>query len=283
MRMKRISIVSLVTLATALGAFAGTDVTAMSFNIRYGTANDGKDSWEYRREMVVRMIHRYSPTVMGTQECLDFQADYIVRELPEYRWFGVDRDMDTRGERMAVFYRKDTVAPIETGNFWLSETPDVPGSKSWDASCVRMVTWARFYHIKEKRFFYFVNTHLDHRSAEARVEGSLLLAGRTREIVGDDPVIITGDFNENGGTSQPWTNLTHGGFADAWKEADKRVGPSVTNGQFRAPEQGAHSRIDWIMMAGPIKCRRCETVVYSEKGRFPSDHYPVYAEFDFTG
>ncbi|MBM3289046.1 MAG: endonuclease/exonuclease/phosphatase family protein, partial [Candidatus Hydrogenedentes bacterium] len=165
----------------ALGAFvthAATPLAVMSFNVRYGTANDGPDHWNKRKDIVVDAILSSNPDIVGTQECLDFQADYIVSQLPEYRWFGVGRELNCGGEHMAVLYKHKALAPIETGNFWLSETPDVIGSISWDSACRRMVTWAKFLHLESKRTFYFFNTHLDHQSEPARQGGAKVLRDR---------------------------------------------------------------------------------------------------------
>jgi hypothetical protein len=173
-------------LAGAAGAaFADATIKVMTFNVRYGTAPDGANAWHQRKDLVVDVIRQYDPDVVGTQECLDFQADYIVQAFPDYRWFGVGREADGRGEFMAVLYKPRVLSPIDSGNFWLSETPDVPGSSSWNSACNHMVTWARFYHIESKQFFYFYNTHLDHKSEPVRQGGATVLAGKLAGLAAD--------------------------------------------------------------------------------------------------
>jgi len=267
-------------MAIVLAATASADVSlsVMTFNVRYGTAKDGENSWKHRRDVVVKTIRKYDPDVFGTQECLDFQAEYITGKLPEYRWFGVGREKDGTGEMMAVFYRHSVVNPMELGNFWLSETPEVPGSKSWDTACTRMVTWARFYHHKSESAFYLFNTHFDHRSEAARVGAAHLLPKRLNLLAGDAPAIVTGDFNAAAEKSEPWKVMTQGGLSDAWLAAKKQVGCTMTFGGYNAPKPEGGNRIDWILTQGPITVESCETVLYNEDGRYPSDHYPVFAK-----
>lgn len=258
--------------------FAQAAITVMSFNVRYGTADDGDNAWDKRRDIAVAMVREYSPLVIGTQECLDFQADYFAQQLPEYRWFGVGREADGSGEQMTVLYRAKELSPIESGNFWLSTTPSVPGSMSWNTSCTRMATWAKFYHYASKQYFYFVNTHLDHRSEPARQGGAKILAEFIGKLPADAPVILTGDFNSTAGGSEAYTILTGSGLADSWIIAKEKVGPSVTWSAFKAPEPNVDRRIDWILTRGPVTVDRCETVTFNQDGRYPSDHFPVVAQ-----
>ncbi len=276
---RRFTAIAVILLALGSTAALGDiPLTVMSFNIRYGTANDGDNSWEHRKDIVVGMLREKAPTIIGTQECLDFQADYLVAHLPHYRWFGVGREADGNGERMAVLYRSDLVSPIDSGNFWLSETPDVPGTSSWNSACNRMATWAKFYHHESKTFFYYVNTHLDHKSEAARQSGAHVLLDFINTLPENAPVILTGDFNSTAVHSEPYTILTDGGMTDAWGAARDQVGPSVTWSAFKAPEPGTNRRIDWILTRGPVAVNRCETVTYNQGGRYPSDHFPVIAQ-----
>ena len=123
------------------------ELRVMSFNIRYGTADDGKDIWANRQELVVTVIKAFAPDLMGTQETLPFQAKYIHEQLSEYTYIGWSRDQSETGEQCGIFVRKERFEIIESGQFWLSETPDEKFSKSWDSSLPRVVTWTR---LKEK-------------------------------------------------------------------------------------------------------------------------------------
>ncbi len=256
---------------------ASSELRVMSFNIRYGTANDGANAWPKRCDVVVNTIKHCEPHVLGTQECLDFQANYITNKLPHYRWLGVGRDKDGGGEYSAVFYDYRHVVPLEYGTFWLSETPGKPGSVSWDSSLPRIVTWARFHHPASGKFFHFYNTHFDHRGRIAREQSALLSAQRITALPEGSAVILTGDFNAVAETSAPWKTLAASGMKDAWTLATERHGPDTTWCDFEAPNPEKQRRIDWILVRGPLSVGRCETVTYNEDGRYPSDHFPVLA------
>lgn len=277
---RNIILVALLCAAGSVAMAQGFSLDVMSFNLRNGEADDGDNSWRFRKDLVVDTIQRYSPDIVGTQECFAFQAEYIAAGLREYRSFGMGRDADGTGERMEVFYKKDVLSPIESGNFWLSKTPGVPGSNNWQSACNRMVTWARFYHHETKRFFYYFNTHFDHRSEEARQEGAKLMVKRINQVPTGAPVIVTGDFNQKGGDSAVWATLISGGLKDTWQTAEKTVGPPITSSRFGPPREGIDRRIDWILTRGPIKAALCETVLYNQDGRYPSDHYPVFAKLE---
>jgi endonuclease/exonuclease/phosphatase family metal-dependent hydrolase len=256
---------------------AETPLSVMSFNVRYGTADDGPNHWDKRKDIVVDTIRQYNPDIIGTQECLDFQAEYIAEKLPDYRWFGVGREIACDGEYAAVLYKYKKLAPIESGNFWLSETPDVVGSISWSSACRRIATWARFFDLESKQTFYFFNTHLDHKSEPARQGGAKVLRNRIKKVPDNLPVVLTGDFNSVAGQSEAYTILAKIGMKDAWKTAKEIAGPTCTWSAFAAPKAGEERRIDWILTRGAIAASTCETVTFNQDGRYPSDHYPVFA------
>ncbi|MCP4640502.1 MAG: endonuclease/exonuclease/phosphatase family protein [bacterium] len=275
-RLVLIGVLSLTLCVLAWPSHAQMELDVMSFNLRYGTALDGANSWTRRCGLVTKVIADYSPDIVGTQECLAFQAEHIAAELPEYRWFGVGREANGKGEHSAILYKHAVVEPLETGNFWLSETPEAPGSKSWNTACTRMVTWGKFYHFETKRCFYAFNTHLDHRSEEARVGGAKLLAERIPAIAGDLPVMVTGDFNAVAGRSEAWKELTGSGLVDAYDVAAETAGPKSTWCGFEKPDESGR-RIDWVLCGGAVTVGRCEVVGYNQDGRYPSDHLPVVA------
>ena len=257
------------------------DLDVMSFNIRFGTADDGPDSWPYRKAMVADMIIQYMPDIIGTQETLEFQADYLEKVLPEYRWFGVGRQADLMDEHTAFLYNHETVRPVKIGNFWLSETPHVPGSQSWDSALPRMVTWARFYHLDSQEMVTVYNTHFDHRGQEAREESSALIRDRVEEHAEDESVIVLGDFNAQAEEDRPWEILVEESrLDDAWLTAVETEGPEGTWSAFAPPEPDSR-RIDWILVDRHFNVDLCETVLYNQDGRYPSDHYPVYARLQW--
>lgn len=253
------------------------DLKVMSFNVRYATAKDGENAWPHRKEILLDAIRGSSPDIIGVQECLLMQAQYITRELPQYAWIGMGREADGQGEMSAILYKPNVLSPIETGNFWLSETPEVPGSKSWATACTRMATWVRFRHIEADRFFMMVNAHLDHVSAQAREESAKLIVRKAAEQWADLPTVVTGDFNDKGGDCPTWQSFIDGGFQDAWLLAAEQAGPSHTFNGWKPAEEGRDERIDWILLKGPFAVSKTETVTFNRDGRNPSDHFPVVA------
>ncbi|PCJ59794.1 MAG: endonuclease [Candidatus Hydrogenedentota bacterium] len=269
-------IIGVLILTSAHSAMSETEISVMTFNIRYGTADDGDNAWEHRKDIVVNTIKEYQPDIIGTQETLDFQAAYLNEQLPEYASFGMGRKFNGTGERVDIFYKTEKVAPIESGHFWLSETPDVPGSRGWDAALPRMTSWGKFWHMESKAYFYVFNTHYDHRGEVARQNSSVLLTKSIKKIAKKYPVILLGDFNAGGEISQPWKTLNKKLLTDLWTTAPKIVGPPLTFGGFNDPVPGKTNRIDWILFRGEMEPIYCETVLYKEDGRYPSDHYPVF-------
>lgn len=177
-------------------AEADSTIRAMTFNVRYDTDADGGRAWDHRKEMVASVVRFHRPDVIGLQEPLSHQYDYLREELPDLAWEGVGRDDgDAEGEFGPIGYRKTRFERAGGSTFWLSETPDVPGSKSWGSDCPRMVTWVELRERATDRHLFCFNTHFDHRSALARERGAVLLRERLGEIAGDAPAVVTGDLN----------------------------------------------------------------------------------------
>lgn len=273
----RLSAVLAAMLACPAISAADVPIDVMTFNIRFGIGQDGANSWPNRQDMVVRMLQQYDADLIGTQETLDFQADWIQRWMPEYRWFGPPRMKGGLPERCAILHKWQEFIPLETGTFWLSETPEEYGSQSWNSSLPRIATWARFFHLESETNFHFYNTHFDHVSQEARVEGMKLILAHIDETAGEGPVIFVGDFNATAGQNEAYDLAIEAGFEDVWHTAAGREGPVATWNAFRELDPESDRRIDWIMTRGPFEADHVETVTYSEDGRWVSDHFPVYA------
>lgn len=260
------------------------EIRVMSFNIRYGTAKDGENVWDNRDEFVVETIRNFGPDLLGTQETLKFQRDFLVNNLPEYDCLGAGRDDGKdRGEMTPVFYRRDRFKRLDGGHFWLSETPEAPGSRSWDSSLPRMVTWVRLLDRMnpESVPIVFVNTHFDHRGREARRRSAELLRNRTQESFAESRVIITGDFNASV-DSEPYSELfgakdgKDSPFVDTYRLLNKQSEREGTFSGFTVSNDNG-SRIDWIAVTRDLEVRSATIDRTARNGRTPSDHFPVTA------
>lgn len=263
----------------APGATAADPVVldVMTFNIRTAAGRDGGNSWPNRKALVAETIARSSPQVVGLQEALSEQIEFLESRLPEYRWVGVDRGLNGGlglSEATPIFYRYREVVPIESGTFWISETPEQP-SRGRRAS--RIVTWARFHHLESRHQIFIFNTHFSLRQGPGQLRGTRLINERIAALPEGSTVIVMGDFNSVAERSETWRAATEGGLQDAWVIARERRGPAVTASGFGPPPKGWDGRIDWILVGGRVSVPSVETVVHSEGGRYPSDHYPVLA------
>lgn len=254
-------------------------LSVMSFNVRYPSPDDGENVWELRRDILVETIRVKDPDLMGTQELYYSQGEYIVENLPDYTWFGISRRGNHDDEHMGIFYKPDRLTLVQSGEFWLSETPDVPGSSSWDMSLPRMVSWGLFEFAGSGRQFILGNTHFPHREQDeaARLECAKVIFERMQDAPPGIPVILIGDFNAAAGGDVYELMLSQ--FTDAWQDTVHRSGPEATFNEWTGVTEGR--RIDWILYQGLVRPDQVETVTHNRDGSYPSDHYPVYAEFTF--
>lgn len=257
---------------------APKELKVMSYNIRMGTADDGTNSWQYRYPATALMIEDQKPDIFGVQEALDFQIHFIEENCRYYKSVGVGReDGKKKGEHMSIFYNKKTVSLLKWGTFWLSETPEEP-SKGWDAACFRSATWALMKDRKTGRKFYYVNTHLDHKGAEAQKNGLKLIVDRIDSINPEGyPMILTGDFNIR--PDNPALKDLDARMSSARKIAEKTDDHATFNG-WAKPKSG--NIIDYIYVSGFTACPEYQTVTKKYADRtYVSDHYPIIARLIF--
>lgn len=252
---------------------------AMSFNIRYGTANDGVNSWPNRRELAIGVIRDFNPGVLGVQEALRFQLDEIRVELPWLGEVGVGRDDGKEaGEYSAILYDTRRLTLLEQGTFWLSETPDVPGSKSWGNNITRIATWARFCDSITRKDFVVLNTHWDHESQNAREKSAHQIVRWLAAHASGMPLMVMGDFNSGEQNRAFRTLLTAGDIGVHLRNtfshsADEEVG---TYHAFAGRRDG--EKIDAILVSPNWGFMGGRIVRTSDGDRYPSDHFPVVAE-----
>ncbi|TYZ57369.1 hypothetical protein PybrP1_012969 [[Pythium] brassicae (nom. inval.)] len=273
------------------GAAPALSFKVMTFNLRFAGGNDGWNSWRYRKDHVADIINRYHPVLLGTQEGLRDQLAELAGLLKHpYARFGVEREEN--GEFEQIFFDTTVLEKLAGGDFWLSETPDEPGTKGWDAACVRLVTWGKFRVRATRQELFFFNTQLDHVGPDSRAQGSRLLWRRIRELAGDAPLFLVGDFNtyRHTDTYSYFTKDAEGPrLREAWPEAQTKIGSvsftyhgwaGVDNDGERGAQVAAN-HIDWIFYRPQMRVVSTEVITEARDGRYPSDHYPIQAEFLF--
>ena len=255
-------------------------IDVMTFNIRMDTPRDSINAWPNRAPIVAGFVNDRIPDLLGMQEVLWHQYQYLDSALAGYGSVAAGRDDGLRaGEACAVFFRLGRFEKIEDGTFWLSATPDVPGSVGWGAALTRISTWVRLYDRVKKDTLLFFNTHFDHISDSARVMSSGVLLGMVRELAGDNEFVITGDFNARP-ESLAIARMKDGGLAvDSYliSETPPAGEPYTFNGWKDEPGEG---RIDYIFVRNGMKVLSHKTDRIIEEGVFISDHWPVSARVD---
>ncbi len=271
------------TLTFLLYAFFVTNsvsqnISVMTYNVRYGLADDGENSWEYRKDFLASQLNFYNPDIFGTQEGLPFQVKYIDSQLLNHKFIGLSRDGGDKGEYSAIFYNKGKFEVIEQHTFWLSPTPSKP-SKGWDAACPRICTYGLFKDKQTKNKFWIINTHLDHIGIEARKESVHLILKKIKEInTKNYPLVFMGDLNAEP-ESKPIVSLKS--VLNDSKEIsnEKPFGPIGTFNAFKFNDS-ITKRIDYIFISknNTIKVNKYAVLSDSKDLKYPSDHLPVYVE-----
>jgi endonuclease/exonuclease/phosphatase family metal-dependent hydrolase len=263
--------------------------SVVTFNVRMSRTDDGEDAWPLRKDCLTALLRTLAPDILCVQEPYIEQIDAIAAALPGHRRIGVGRD-DGReaGEWSAIFVGSGRLTVEAEGDFWLSETPDVAGSRSWDAlRHPRLCTWAELSERETGKRLRVYNAHWDHVGTLARMHSAGMIAARLADLPAGIPAIVTGDFNAEP-ASDPVRYLT-GGVEIAAMEGYPQS-PRLLDAYFAlaapdAPEGTFHGfggrsdgpRIDYILLTAGIEPESCEIVRSSCGGRFPSDHFPVHA------
>lgn len=253
---------------------AAVALSVMSFNLRYDNPEDGVHRWENRRAPIVDMLNSWQPSLFGVQEALSHQVTFLDDGLPSYTMVGVGRDDGaTEGEFCAIFWQTDRFELVDSGTFWLSETPMVP-STGWDASIKRITTWVALKPVQGGEAFFVFNTHFDHQGAEARKASAQLLARKVDEIAGaTSTVYVIGDFNALIGN--PLFEPLHDRLFSAKHSAENVNRTASFNSFGRLP---IPYNIDFIFFRA-ANALTYRTIDDDFGVPYISDHYPIVAEF----
>ncbi|RIK85860.1 MAG: endonuclease [Planctomycetota bacterium] len=274
----RAAVLLLLVLARPLAA-AAEPLNVMTFNIRYGTAPDGENAWPHRRELVVAVIKQAAPDLLGLQEALRAQLDELDDALDGYARIGVGRQADGDGEYSAIYYRSSRFDLQDAGTFWLSETPETPGSTTWGNTLPRICTWARLFDRTSGQRILYLNTHWDHQSQPARLQSAKLMARRLAELDRDDcAVIVSGDLNAAPDNPATTSLLEEAHLRDSFA----LVHPDATEvGTFNGFGQARLAgKIDYVLVNDRCTVSSAEIIRTKQGDRYPSDHFPVTATIE---
>lgn len=260
------------------------DLNVMSFNIRYDNPGDSLNSWQYRKDIAAQTIKAQNADIVGAQEVLVNQLNDLKASLPEYNAIGIGRiDGVEKGEYCAILYKKDRFKEIKSGHFWLSETPEVIGSKGWDGACERIATWIVLEETGSKKQIFFINTHLDHVGKMARQEGVTLLLQRIGELSKGLPVILTGDFNATPDSDviKHVTDPANPNYLMHTKDiAVVKSGTDWTFHGFGQVPLEKREFIDYVFVKPDTKVLKHTVIPEELDGKFISDHSAVTVQIE---
>jgi len=246
----------------------------MTFNLRFENDSDGPNAWSFRRGLVTGLIEKHAPYIIGTQEGMMTQLIHIRDSLPFYDLHAPQRTPDVTCQYPTLFFRKDTFRVLEGGEFWLSKTPNVHRSKSWDSAFPRMMSYARLSNNADNEFWVAV-THLDHIGEQARYQQAKMIAEWIKTRTG--PVILMGDFNDSPGSAvHALLTSSETGLHDTWEVIGHKENiDSFTQHRFTGIPQ--KTRMDWILVSANFRVIEVDIIRDHLGDRYPSDHFPVLA------
>lgn len=250
----------------------------MTFNLRFENDFDGDNSWANRCELLVKTILKYGPHIVGTQEGKPSQLDFLSGRLAGYRISAESRCWDRECQYPTLFYLERSFRLLEGGEFWLSETPDIHRSKSWDSAFPRMMSYAHLASRETGERLWAVVTHLDHISERARIEGAKMICAWAFAM--GVPTVLVGDFNDRPGSEvHQVLTFPRGPFFDTWERLGRRDDEhSYTQHGFTG--LGSKGRIDWILATEEFRVLEATIGRDHEDGRYPSDHFPYWVDLE---
>ena len=264
---------------------AAEPLRVLSFNLRYINPGDtDARTWVARRDQVGKIIRDDKADLIGVQEAFRSMLDDVAERVPGYQEIGVGReDGGAAGEYTAILVRRDRFAVQDSGTFWLSDTPEVPNSRTWNNRVTRICTWARLQDKTDGKIFYFYNTHLDHESQEAREKGVELILNHLAARSPSAPFVITGDFNA--GEDNPAIAKLKAADVqpiDSWRGLHLQIPASESGTAHGFSGAKDQKKIDYIFVPNKTRLIEAEILHDNENGNYPSDHYPIRATFEFV-
>ena len=253
-------------------------IRILTCNVRCVAPRDGEDNWPHRKALCIDIVRSQNADVLCFQELTQPQDDDVTEGLSGYGSYGLPDEPLGDNCSNRIFYRKDRLIPIASGGYWLSETPHVAGSRSWDSAYIRLANWIRLQDTASGREFRVINTHLDCDSQAAREAQAQCIVQETQAYPNEYPQILTGDMNCDTANAAIDVFKT-GGWYDTYGSVHGTEDPGHTYHAFRGPAFKARiGKMDWIFVRGNVKPLHADIITDSLKGRFPSDHYFVSAE-----
>ena len=251
----------------------------LTCNIRCFGANDGKNNWIHRKDLCARVIASQSPDIICFQEMWAEQFADLSAAFSDYEWTALVDEATGRRPMNAIFYRREAYTRISSGGYWLSETPHVPGTKSWESTCVRQANWVRLEDQATGLHFRVINTHLDHIGQLARENQARMIVEDSNAYPSDFPQILTGDMNCDT-TNPAIAAFKAGGWRDSYGAIHGTENPGHSFHAFQGPRFVSKiGKMDWVFWRGKLKPLDSRVIMDAEGDRFPSDHYFVSATF----
>ena len=252
-------------------AVSAQELNVGCFNIKNGRSlSDDEErrgdykrfnGWDDRRVQLCDMMNLEAFDVVGLQEVRHGQLEYMLERMPDYGYVGVARDDGkTKGEYCPIFYRKDKITLLDSGTFWLSDTPDKV-SRGWDGVCNRICTWAYLQRKSDKARFYFLSVHFDHRGHQAKMEGSKQVVEWVKKNCKGKRVIVVGDFNYEPDKEYYKVFAESRVLQDAFDLATYRFFPTGSFSAFDA-RRFTTNRGDHIFVSKGVKVSRYGVLTY---------------------
>lgn len=301
----KLSLLLLSFLLLGTNPLFGQQLRIASYNIRYDNPGDSLDNWKYRKDIMGKQILFHDFDIFGTQEGLLHQLEDLSQRLPCYEYIGVGRDDGkSEGEHSAIFYKTEMFQLLEQGDFWLSLDPTQP-NKGWDAVLPRICSWGKFREKSTGLAFFLFNVHFDHVGTVARKESAKLILEKVKELAGNYPTMLTGDFNVDQHSDSYLVLNNSNVLTDAYDKAVLKYGSGGTFNGFKVNAR-SESRIDHVFVTSNFRVLKHgvltdtyqtsetdleelvnsgaypqEIILFQSKARLPSDHYPVLCVIEY--